>query len=180
LQTPHQISNPDESYSRLFLFGLRHANCVHRWTAVVQGAVIYGIEKASYKNVSVMSMCPRSYGIVLNEAYSARKFDSRDQVVDPLTNKLMAQGQITWLIRRGDLLLSDATKETIKQFTYTFPENAERTFNFPIYEYPDDDDDVPDRYETGQNGKLTKSPNKPSMNKADTEVRCDRDTVTCL
>jgi hypothetical protein len=124
-----------------------------RWTAVVQGAVIYGIEKARrHNNVTFMSTCSKSYGIVLNEEYSAYKFDGRDKYIDSLTNRAMANAQITWLIHRGDLLLSDTKTETEKEFLFRFGETNDRKFKLPIYEYPDDDDDKPDRFETGQNG----------------------------
>jgi hypothetical protein len=99
-----------------------------------------------------MSTCSRSYGIALNEAYSVYKYDRRDLYRDPMTNNVTANMQLTWLIRRGDLLPSDAKKETEKEFMFSFQETDDRTFRLPVYEYPDDDDDVPDRFETGQTG----------------------------
>lgn len=99
-----------------------------------------------------MSTCSRSYGIVLNEMYSVYKFDKRDLSRDAVTDNIVAQEQLTWLIRRGDLLLSDANKVTEKQFMYHFQEGDVRDFKLPVYEYPDDDDDEPDRFETAGNG----------------------------
>jgi hypothetical protein len=57
------------------------------------------------------------------------------------------------LIRRGDLLLSNAKREEQKDFMFRFQEKDERKLKVPIYEYPDDDDDIPERFETGQNGE---------------------------
>jgi hypothetical protein len=85
--------------------------------------------------------------------YSVYKYDRRDRYTDLMTNNDMAQQQLTWLIRRGDLILSDARTETEKEFKFHFLETDDRKFSLPIYEYPHDDDDVPDRFETGQNGK---------------------------
>lgn len=85
--------------------------------------------------------------------YSVYKYDRRDRYTDSVTNNVMAQQQLTWLIRRGDLIHSGVRKETEKEFIFHFQETDDRKFSLPIYEYPHDDDDVPDRFETGQNGK---------------------------
>jgi hypothetical protein len=114
--------------------------------------VIYGIEKNHYTNVTFMTTCSKNYGIVLNEVFSIHTSNNKDMYLDPVTNNVMAQQQLTWLIRRGDLLLSDAKKETTKQFLHNFAETDERKFRVPIYEYPDDDDELPDRFRTGKNG----------------------------
>ena len=101
-----------------------------------------------------MTTCARSYGVALNEVYSPIKYDRKDQYLDPVTNCEMAQQQITWLIRRGDLILSDDKKETEKEFLFHFKDTDERKFSLPVYEYPDEDDDVPERFATGENGKI--------------------------
>lgn len=77
--------------------------------------------------------------IVLNHAYSKSKHDSRDQFVDPLTNRPMAKGQFTWLMRKGDLLLSDAPKEVGQEINFNFGETDSRVLQLPIYGYADDD-----------------------------------------
>jgi hypothetical protein len=99
-----------------------------------------------------MPTCSRSYGVALNEMYSVYKYDHRDRYIDSVTNNVMAHKQLTWVVRRGDLLLSDTKKETEKEFPFFFQETDDRKYRLPIYVYPDDDDDVPDRFETGQNG----------------------------
>jgi hypothetical protein len=66
------------------------------WTAVVQGAVIYGIEKERHSNMTFMIACPKSYGVLLNEVYSVHKFDARDKYTDSLTDEVMAHKQLTW------------------------------------------------------------------------------------
>lgn len=117
---------------------------------MVRGAVIYGIEKANHKNVTMMTECPKSYGIVLNMGYSGYKYDSRDKYTDPVTNHVMARKQMSWLIQKGDLLLSDTKRETEKEFWFRFQQSDALKFKLPIYEYADDDQ--PDRFETGQEG----------------------------
>lgn len=117
---------------------------------MVRGAVILGIEKSDHKNLTIMKTCPRSYGLILNHVYSGSRHDHRDYYTDSLTNRVMAKGQLTWLILRGDLLLSDARKEVEKEVAFSFRETDNRTYKLPIYEYPDDD--IPDRFETSQEG----------------------------
>jgi hypothetical protein len=117
---------------------------------VVRGAVIYGIEKANHKNAKLMTTCPKNYGIVLNEKYSEYKYDNRDRYTDPVTNRVMAHKQLAWLIRSGDLILSDRKIQAEKEFTFSFYKTDQLKVRMPIYEYPDDD--PPDRFETGQGG----------------------------
>jgi hypothetical protein len=111
---------------------------------------MYGIEKASHNNVTFTTTCPTNYGIVLDEIYVEHKYDGRERYTDPLTNNIMAHKQLTWLIRKGDLLLSDAKSETEKDFIFPFQKIDDLKFKLPIYEYPDDD--LPDRFETAQTG----------------------------
>ena len=117
---------------------------------MARGAVIYGIEKAKHNNVTLITTCPKSYGIVLDESYSGYKYDRRDRYTHSVTNSVMAQKQLTWLIRKGDLLLSDAKRESEKEFKFPFQKTDDLKFKLPIYEYPDDD--LPDRFETAQAG----------------------------
>lgn len=121
-----------------------------RWTAVVRGAVIFGIEKAGHNNITITKSCPRSYGIVLNHAYSKSKHDRRDKFTDALTKIPMAKGQFTWLVRKGELVLSDAPKEVEQEINFNFKETDSRVLQLPVYEYADDD--LPDRFENSQEG----------------------------
>ena len=100
-----------------------------------------------------MSTCSRSYAVVLDETNSVHHFDPRDRFTDAITNRVTAQKQLTWLVRRGDLILPDEKRTTEKQFHVLFLENGPRRYNLPVYVYPEDDDDVPDRFETGKNGE---------------------------
>lgn len=100
--------------------------------------------------MTTLSTCSKSYGVNLNEMDSIHKYSREDVYVDPVTNNAMARTQLTWLIRKGDLILSDEKREAEKEFMHTFSDPDDRKFKLPIYEYADDD--LPDRYETGQNG----------------------------
>ncbi|KAH7342511.1 hypothetical protein BKA65DRAFT_504250 [Rhexocercosporidium sp. MPI-PUGE-AT-0058] len=128
------------------------------WTAVVQGAAIFGIEKSTNtSSLSVMSACNRSYGIGMFVPFSEFMHDRRDRFLDPLTKKVMAREQLKWLIKKGDLILSDEPKEVrAGPIDLNFTETASRRGTIPIYSY--DGNDTPDRlsvYENDLNKCLT-------------------------
>ena len=64
----------------------------------------------------------------------------------------MAGEQLIWLIKKGDLILSDEPKVVKQQFTQNFPEMGLRKGKIPIYAYYDDD--IPERFSDSQNGRL--------------------------
>lgn len=99
-----------------------------------------------------MKTSQRSYGIVVDEIWS-HEYDEEDWYEDPLTTTAMAKEQFTWMIRKGDLLLSDKTEVAEKDFTRTFRASDNRRFDIPIYMYSEEDDDVPPRWAIGQEGK---------------------------
>lgn len=125
---------------------------VSRWTAVVQGAVIYGVEKTHHKNLKKMRFSQKSFGIVVDEVASS-KYDEDDFYMHPLTGTTMARGQFAWLIRSGDLLLSEATEVAEKEFSRTFKASDGRRFELPVYMYSDEDDDEPPVWRTGKHGE---------------------------
>jgi len=102
-----------------------------------------------------MSACPQSYGVSVSASYSHIEHHSQDQVVDSLTKTAMAKEQLMWLIKKGDLILSDQPKVVRRWFTMNFPEQGPRRGMIPIYAY--DDDDIPERLGNSKNGKLNGS-----------------------
>ena len=122
-------------------------------TAVVQGAVVYGIEKSRHSELRLMAKSMSSYGIVVNEPFSMYKYESRDRYIDQLSGREVARKQFAWLIRRGDVVLSDGTQIAEKEFSVSFEANKSLKFVLPIYIYNDEADAVPNRWETGQHGK---------------------------
>ena len=122
---------------------------------MVRGAAIFGIEKPASNALSTMSACPRSYGVSVSASYSNIEHHSQDEVVDSLTKMAMAREQLMWLIKKGDLILSDQPKVVKRWFTMNFPENGPRRGIIPIYAY--DDDDIPKRLGNSKNGKLNSS-----------------------
>jgi len=98
-----------------------------------------------------MRTSPRSLGIVLNEAYSATKYDPKDHDIDAVTNNSIAPNQLTWLLKKGDLILSNEGRTSEKLFTFPFQENDKPLFDLPVYEY--EEDDLPDRFQNSREGK---------------------------
>jgi hypothetical protein len=116
-----------------------------------------GIEKVDPLSSSIVSVSPRSYGIILSQPYSLHKHDQGHLAKHSVSNRSLEKGSITWLILKGELLLPSkgekgqfSTKTSEKDFVFNFRPNESRSFNLPIYEYPDDD--VPSRLETARNG----------------------------
>ena len=122
-----------------------------RWTAVVRGAALLGIEKSTSRALCTMTACPRSYGISVSEIFSEILHDARDRFKDPITNTPMAKEQLKWLIKKGDVVLSDQPKMARRWFTIAFQENGLRNGTIPIYSY--DYDDLPERSGDSLNGK---------------------------
>jgi hypothetical protein len=113
--------------------------------------VIHGIEKLDNKNLTIMKGCPRSYGIKLSQTYSGTRHNSSDCYTDSFTNRTMANAQMIWLIRKGDLLLSNQPKVAEQMVTFRFWERDSRKFRLCIYEYSDDD--LPARFLTAREGR---------------------------
>jgi hypothetical protein len=120
------------------------------WTAVVRGAVIHGIEKLDNKNLTVMESCPRSYGIKLSQTFSGRIHDKSDTYMDSFTERTMANAQMIWLIKKGDLILSNTSKMAEEMVTFKFWEKDSRKFGLCVYEYLDDD--LPVRFANAREG----------------------------
>lgn len=121
------------------------------WTSVVRGAVICGIEKATAINLAKATSCLHSYGIAVNQPFSATDHDLKD-LVEHTTNGIQyAQGHLIWLLVKGDLILSDRPKVGEETITVSFSTPDNRSGKVTIYRYSDDD--RPKRLRTAKHGK---------------------------
>merc|ERR1711939_1152105 len=126
------------------LRGIRLRRPPTSWTAVVRGAVISGIENP--QSAILTKSCPTSYGICLNEQYTATKNFYKDEFVNPYTRQRMAAGQMTWLVQKGDLILANQNRVGERLFTHTFWEGDDGTkLTVPVYTY-ERDDSLPQRF----------------------------------
>jgi hypothetical protein len=84
------------------------------------------------------------------QVYLGSKGDRRDRHIDSATNRVTTNGQLTWLIQKGDILLPDTEREVAEEFAFHFRETDDRLFKLPIYEFLDSD--MLDQFETAQEG----------------------------
>jgi len=128
-------------------------------TAVVQGAVISGIEKKFTSNIIKAAACRHSYGIRVAEEFSVLKNDQRDVIKDKVTGEIMADGQMRWLLNKGDAVRSDKPLEAKQEIDVRFERTDERsskTGKVRIWQWSQDDN-RPKRYHNRRNGGSTTS-----------------------
>lgn len=113
------------------------------WTAVVQGAVICGIEKETTKNLVKATSCRHNYGIRVAEVFSDTYHDPRDEVTNEISGMKMAEGQLLWLLNKGDVVLSSKPYKAEQDITVAFKRTDERSGQITIYRFSDDDDERP-------------------------------------
>jgi hypothetical protein len=124
-------------------------------TAVARGAAILGIEKSTNKALPTMSACARSYGVPAYAPISDVAHSTNDLVMASFTKTAMAKEQLMWLIKKGDLILSNRPREVKGTFAINFTETGPRTGTVPIYEY--DGGDLPDHLSNSRRGSLISS-----------------------
>ena len=80
-------------------------------TAIVRGAVIKGIEPkaAGPLKTEVLRRARRSYGVPTNQVFIPGKHDGMDLYLDPETGERLARNQISWFIRKNQVMADDAT-----------------------------------------------------------------------
>lgn len=108
--------------------------------------------------------------------FSEVEHHEKDYFLDPLTKTAMAKEQLKWLIKKGDLILSDEPKEVrAGPIDFNFTENSSRRGTIPIYSY--DGKDTPDRLAIYESGEL-KSMNSFLRRATETDF-CRFDQVSC-
>ncbi|OAL26658.1 hypothetical protein AYO20_09999 [Fonsecaea nubica] len=110
------------------------------WTAVVRGAVLHGIEKDTISNLSIATACPRHFGISVSEQFSKIHHEERDITVNPITNSQIVEGQLLWMLNKGDLVLSDTPTTVSQLISLSFRENDKAKRHLTVYSYSDDED----------------------------------------
>jgi hypothetical protein len=124
------------------------------WTAVVQGAVICGIEKETTKNLIKATACRHNYGIRVAEVFSDTYHDPRDEVTNEVNGIKMAEGQLLWMLNKGDVVLSTKPYKAEQDITVTFMKTDERKGQITIYRFSDDDEERPVHFRTSKEGKF--------------------------
>jgi hypothetical protein len=122
------------------------------WAAVARGAVLKGIELDSTSARS-LSPSPRHYGFSTSQPFLARKHSEEDAYFDPFDGGRKARDQMTWLVRKGDVLISDKPKEVTVQFIRRFGVVDPRVFRTTFLAC--DEESVADRYRRVPRSKYT-------------------------
>ncbi|ETI21666.1 hypothetical protein G647_08013 [Cladophialophora carrionii CBS 160.54] len=112
------------------------------WAAVARGAVLYGLQHDTSRFV-YMRACLRNYGMRVSQQYSAFKHSARRTTYqDPFDGNTKAGNQMIWLIKRGDLILSNKGNYSSIQICRRFGINDDRFFTTALL--ANDDDEVPE------------------------------------
>jgi hypothetical protein len=116
----------------------------HSWTAVVQGAVLCGIEKDTTSRLSIASPCLRHYALAQSQKFSTIYHGQEDLGLDPITKMSVAVDQLDWLLNKNDLILSDEPTEVLRTYYVPFKKKTIKTdLKGTLQFYAFDNDDIP-------------------------------------
>lgn len=126
------------------------------WSAIVQGAVVCGIDNAQIQSVRRARSCPCSYGVSMDELFQETNH-ARDDLVEEPDGQKYAQSQLIWLLNEGDVLIANEPRKVRKDFDISFRKTQSHV-DLPIYQHSlqhgEDVEDRPDRLKTAMDGTL--------------------------
>lgn len=76
------------------------------WSGVVKGAILGGMG-IGMQPAPKVNACPRSYGICISQLYAGWMHDPDQAVKNRFHAKQIVHQQLNWLVRKGDVILSD-------------------------------------------------------------------------
>jgi len=107
--------------------------------------------------LSIAGAFPQHYGVSVSEPYSKIHHDTKDIGTHPATGAQVAQGQLLWLINKGDLILLDQPHTFSQVIMVSFKETDSKKRKLTIYSYPEEDD-RPNKLANSKHGKLLSFP----------------------
>jgi len=114
------------------------------WTAVVRGAVVCGIEKRESKSLMRTSSCRHSYAICLDERYAMAHHGRQEEIIE-YGGGTFAKGQLTWLLNKGDLVLSNKPTKRSKTIHIRLVKQRRDVMTLKIWQYICDEEQRPTR-----------------------------------
>jgi hypothetical protein len=120
----------------------------HSWSAVVRGAVVKATAMGT-KDLIYMRKCRRHYGVSTSQPFSAFKHSEHDSDIDPFDGERKARGQMTWLLKKGDALLSNKPTHASIELCRKFGLKDTRVFRTNVLAC--DEDAAPKRYAEATN-----------------------------
>lgn len=112
----------------------------HSWPAVARGAVMHAAQRKTDHFV-YMEACRRNYGVKTSQPFSSFSHSEGETYLDPFDSEKKAENQMTWLVRKGDLMLSNTPKYASLEICCKF--GANYTGNFCTRLFANDDDEPP-------------------------------------
>ncbi|KAF2733043.1 hypothetical protein EJ04DRAFT_513478 [Polyplosphaeria fusca] len=123
------------------------------WTAVLQGAVLCGIERSRSQNLRRATPCLHNYGISCKELFSEAVHRPQDMITDPATGLNFAEGQMVWVLNKGDLVLQNEERTVSQDIALTFAKHEEKKRSISIYMNSDSEEHRPKRFHADRYGK---------------------------
>ncbi|KAF2127870.1 hypothetical protein P153DRAFT_432314 [Dothidotthia symphoricarpi CBS 119687] len=118
------------------------------WTAVVQGAVVCGIEKKGTQNLKRTNSCRHSYAICMDELFN--KVHHLDEDAFQRNGTAQARSQLIWLLNKGDLILSDGPRRVEKDIDLKLTKFRQDTLKVPIFRNSSNEEERPTRFGNAQ------------------------------
>ncbi|KAI4633484.1 hypothetical protein J4E80_000850 [Alternaria sp. BMP 0032] len=122
------------------------------WTAVVRGAVVCGIEKNLTGSLKRTNSCRNSYAICLDESYTSTYHGNQEEVIKH-GGEIFAKGQLTWLLNKGDLVMSNAPTKRSKTVHIHLSKQRKEMMTLKIWRYISDEKHRPTRLEDATDGE---------------------------
>jgi hypothetical protein len=127
------------------------------WTAIVQGAVVCGIDNVHISSIRRAKSSEYSYGVGMDEIFQ-ETYHAREDLVQERDGVGYAQAQLSWLINEGDVIFSHEPHVVTKEFDVIFSW-AEDYIDLPIYryssKYDEDEADRPERLKNALEGMIS-------------------------
>ncbi|CAF9934329.1 MAG: hypothetical protein HETSPECPRED_009185 [Heterodermia speciosa] len=78
-------------------------------TAIVRGAVMKGLEPKEGPKTQIVRRARRSYGVPVDHPFIEGKHHEQDAMYQSQTGQKLARNQISWFIRKGQVMADDQT-----------------------------------------------------------------------
>jgi hypothetical protein len=109
-----------------------------RLLAVCKGAIARRLEQVAGDRI-YMRKCPRSYGIIVSQPFSPYLHAGQTFYDDPFDGDRKVREQVSWLVKKGDLILSNEAKHAQIEFCRRFGHQDPRVFINRFVSYTGDD-----------------------------------------
>ncbi|KAF2828907.1 hypothetical protein CC86DRAFT_199672 [Ophiobolus disseminans] len=114
-------------------YGVRFRTPDTSWTAIVQGAVVCGIDSTQIPSIRRGKALEHSYGVSMDEVFQETSHLPED-LNEERGGQLYAQAQLIWLLNQSDAILAGEPRKVRKEFDVSFTKTQD-FMNLPIYRH---------------------------------------------